>query len=295
MSLSELLEFYSGVARLTAQAQAQPDERAAELFFQLASVDRKRILSEFQKEDLHLNEVAKRLGMTATETLRQLQRMADACLLEKMGDGKYRLTPYAKVVLEASAPLDFMSRFRDFFMTHDATLIPVEYRARLGELSEGAFLPTAVDTFNTVTGMLKTARERIDGTIEVGFATQLEVMKQRITEGVKVRWLLQESYLPKAREELRSMKKLPEMRYTPWLWGHLYQNEDAADVSFARTMGPRTTFHSMGKIPSSSGGRATFSSMNGKRPSHGIRDYSAPDFGTTLTPFEKQGSIDSHG
>ncbi|HYB07901.1 MAG TPA: hypothetical protein VEB87_07120 [Nitrososphaerales archaeon] len=234
---------------MTAQAQAQPDERAAELFFQLASVDRKRILSEFQKEDLHLNEVAKRLGMTATETLRQLQRMADACLLEKMGDGKYRLTPYAKVVLEASAPLDFMSRFRDFFMTHDATLIPVEYRARLGELSEGAFLPTAVDTFNTVTGMLKTARERIDGTIEVGFATQLEVMKQRITEGVKVRWLLQESYLPKAREELRSMKKLPEMRYTPWLWGHLYQNEDAADVQLRQNDGSQDYLSFHGKDP----------------------------------------------
>jgi predicted transcriptional regulator len=231
------------------QLQEQTDERAAELFFQLASIDRKRILAELRREDLHLNEVSKRVEMTASETLRQLQRMTDARLLEKMGDGKYRLTSYAKAVLDASAPLDFMSRFRDFFMAHDVTLLPVEYRARLGELSGGVLLPTAVDTFNTVTGMLQSAREKIDGTIEVGFATQLEVMKQRIAEGVKVRWLLQESYLPKARDVLRTVKKFPEMRYTPRLFGHLYQNDDSADVQLRQNDGTQDYLSFHGKDP----------------------------------------------
>jgi predicted transcriptional regulator len=231
------------------QKPPQAEDGAAELFFQLASVDRKRILTELQRESLHLNEVAKRLDMTATETLRQLQRMTDANLLEKMGDGKYRLTPYAKIVLDASAPLDFISHFKDFFNSHDAMLIPIEYRARLGELSGGVLLPTAVDTFNTVTAMLRSAREKIDGTIEVGFATQLDIMKQRIGEGVKVRWLLQESYLPKARETLRSVKKLPELRYTPWLWGHLYQNDDAADVQLRQNDGTQDYLSFHGKDP----------------------------------------------
>ena len=227
----------------------QPEDRSTELFFQLASIDRKRILSELQKESLHLNEVARRVGMTATETLRQLQRMTEAQLLEKMADGKYRPTPYARVVLDASASLDFLARFREYFMTHDTALIPAEFRARLAELSGCVLLPTAVDTFNTVTGMLRSARERIDGTIEVGFATQLEVMKQRIEEGVKVRWLLQESYLPKAKEVLRPMKKLPEVRYTPWLWGHLYQNDDAADVQLRQIDGTQDYLSFHGKDP----------------------------------------------
>jgi len=231
------------------EKSVQPEESAAELFFQLASIDRKLILSELQSESLHLNEIAKRLNMTATETLRQLQRMTGACLLEKLPDGKYKLTPYAKIVLETSASLDFMSRFRDFFMTHDATLLPPEFRFRLAELSGCMLLPTAVDTFNTVTGMLRSAREKIDGTIEVGFATQLEVMEQRIEEGVKVRWLLQESYLPKAREVLRSMKKFPEMRHTPWLWGHLYQNEAAADVQLRQIDGTQDYLSFHGKDP----------------------------------------------
>ena len=213
------------------QKPVPPEERATELFFQLASIDRKRILDKLQEDDLHLNEVAKQLEMTATEALRQLQRLTEAKLLAKLPDGKYRLTPYAKIVLDASAPLDFLSRFREFFMTHDAMLLPVEYRARMSELSGGKLIPNTMETMNVVTGMLRTTRERIEATVEVGFEMHLEIMKQRIGEGVKTRWLMQESYLPKARDTLHQMKKYPEMRYTPRLFGHIYQTDNAASIA----------------------------------------------------------------
>jgi len=96
-----------------APTPAQPDEKTADLFFQLASTGRRRILSEVQRHNLHLNEVAKRLGMTATETLRQLQRLTEAGLLEKKPDGKYQLTSYAKLVLDSSSPLDFISTYKE--------------------------------------------------------------------------------------------------------------------------------------------------------------------------------------
>jgi predicted transcriptional regulator len=213
------------------QEPAQTEDRATELFFQLASVDRKHILSALESENLHLNEVAKRLGMTATETLRQLQRMTDASLLEKMPDGRYRLTPYARIVMNASAPLDFISRFREFFMTHDAMLLPAEFRARLSDLSGGLLISDTMDTMNKVTEMLRNTRERIDGTVELGFELHLEIMKQRLADGVKVRWLMQESYLPKAKDMLRSVNKYPEMRHTPRLLGHIYQTDGAASVA----------------------------------------------------------------
>lgn len=213
------------------QKPAQTEERATELFFQLASIDRKRILSELQSESLHLNEVAKRLGMTATETLRQLQRMTEARLLEKTPEGRYKLTPYAKIVLDASAPLDFISQFREFFMTHDSMLLPAEFRARLSELSGGVFVPETMETMNKVTEMLRSTHDKIEATIELGFEVHLEIMKQRIADGVKVKWLMQESYLSKARELLRTVKKFPEMRHTPQLIGHIYIADNAASIA----------------------------------------------------------------
>jgi predicted transcriptional regulator len=228
---------------------ARPEEVVADLFFQLSSADRRRIISELQKEELHLTVVSKRVDLTATEAVRQLQRLTQSGILEKMPDGRYRLTSYGKLVLELSSSFEVVAKHRKYYLEHDASLLPPEFRSRLGELSGGVLLTTAIDTFNTVTEMLRSAREKIDGTIEVGFATQLEVMKRRIEEGVKVRWLLQESYLPKAREELRPMKKLPEMRYTPWLWGHLYQNESAADVQLRLNDGTQDYLSLHGKDP----------------------------------------------
>jgi len=214
-----------------------PDDMGPELHFQLASSDRKQILSELLKEDLHVSEMAKRLGMTDTETIRQLQRMTEARLLERMPDGKYKLTSYAKIVLDAAAPLDFMAGNREFFMNHDAKLLPVEFRARFGELSGAKLIPEAIESMNIVAEMLRKARERIDCTIEQGSQLHLEIMKQRIADGVKVRWLMQESFLPKARDILRSAK-FPEMRKTARLRVHIYMNEKEAAVSLRTNSGP---------------------------------------------------------
>jgi predicted transcriptional regulator len=228
---------------------ARQEEVVADLFFQFSSPDRWRIISELQKEELHLNVVSKRVDITATEALRQLQRLTQSGIIERMPDGRYRLTSYGKLALLFSSSFELVAKHREYFLEHDASLLPPAFRSRLGELSDCVLLSTAVDTFNTVTGMLQNAREKIDGTIEVGFATQLEVMKRRIEDGVKVRWLLQESYLPKAREELRPLKKLPEIRHTPWLWGHLYQNGSAADVQLRRNDGTQDYLSFHGKDP----------------------------------------------
>jgi len=238
-----------GCVEFILEKSVQPEERTTELFFLLASMDRRRILSELQRENLKLNEVAKRLDMTATETLRQLQRLTEGGLLEKIPDGKYRLTSYVKLVLDTSSPLEFISKFREFFLVHDASLLPAEYRARLGELSDGKLMATTTETFNNTTEMIKNARERIDATVEVGFEVHLQMMKQRLEQGVKVRWLMQESFLTKARQRLRSEKQLPEIRSIPRLCGHIYVTDKAAAITLRRNDGTMSLISLYGEDP----------------------------------------------
>ncbi len=214
-----------------------PEEALADLHFQLASVDRNRILSELQRNELHVNEAAKRLSMTATETLRQFQRLAEGGLIEKRPDGKYLLSNYGKLVLDSASPLDFISRYRGFFRNHDAFLLPKEYRARLVELSGAKLVPDTIESMNVVAEMLRGARERIGATIEIGGQLHLEIMEQRVTDGLKVRWLMQESFLPKAKDLLRSAKKFPEMRHIPRLRVHVYQTEKEAAVALRLNSG----------------------------------------------------------
>ena len=235
---------------MNGRAGVMSSEGLDKLFFELASESRLGVLHELQVKNLKMQELARKLDLTDTETCRQLQRLSEAHLIQKQVDGTYVLTTYAKLVLDTSASLGFIYKFREYFLNHNVCLLPLQFRARLVELSGAMLLTTAIDTFNTNTEMLRNAREKIDATIEVGLGNQLEIMKQRIAEGVKVRWLLQESYLPKARDVLGSFKKFPEMRHTAWLWGHLYQTENGANLQLRQNDGTQDYVSFHGKDPS---------------------------------------------
>lgn len=218
------------------ESHTEAAEKDTELFFELASGDRKGILLELQKDRLHLNEIAKRLDMTSTEALRQLQRLTEARLLDKMPDGKYALTSYAKLVLEASAPMKFISKHREYFLDHDAFLIPSEFRSRLGELSQCRLVNTTIETINETSDLINGAREFLD-TMIVGLHVIDEKMKPRCEEGIRMRWLMQESFAPKAPSVLSSWKRLPEIRRTPRIFGHITMTEHVVIVTLRRNDG----------------------------------------------------------
>ncbi len=215
---------------------ANTEDKANELFFLLSSIDRDHILMELQKENLRTNELCKRLGMTSTEVIRQLHRLNDGGLLEKKSDGKYSLTNYAQLVLETSINLKFISKFREYFRDIDTSLLPPEFRARLGELSGATLLKTTIDTMNTSASMFKSAEEKIDVTA-MGFEILLDITMQRLLEGVKVRWLTQDSLLPKIRVILQNYEKLPEVRSIPSVVGHVTLNEKTAKLILRRIDG----------------------------------------------------------
>ena len=69
------------------------------LFFELASESRLSILCELQANGLRMQEIARRLKITDTETSRQLLRLSDASLIQKQPDGAYVVTQYGKLLL----------------------------------------------------------------------------------------------------------------------------------------------------------------------------------------------------
>ena len=219
---------------------AKPDSLVAELLLELASSDRRRIFAELGRTSLKLNEITKRLDMTPTEAFRQIHRLTEARLLDKATDGRYSLTSYAKLVLTTTSPLEFIFRFRDYFLEHDATLIPSEFRSRFGELSSARAIPSAMETLNYVTELLRNARAFIDGTVELGFDLHQRLMLERLTEGVQVRWLVQESFLPTLRTMFRGSGKAPEVRLIPQLSGHIYLTENGGAFALRRNDGKMT-------------------------------------------------------
>lgn len=129
------------------------------LFFELASESRLGILRELQSKKLRMQQIARGLDLTETETCRQLQRLSEAQLVQKQSDGTYALTTYAKLVLDLSLPMKFVFKNKEFFLNHDLFLLPKELRIRLGDLSESQMISTTIETINYVADMVKDAHE----------------------------------------------------------------------------------------------------------------------------------------
>jgi len=77
----------------------------------------------------------------------------------------------------------------------------------------------------------------------------LDIARQRLEEGLSVRWLIDESFVPKARVMLRSAKKLPEMRHIQRIIGHVNVTDKAAMLTMRRNDGNMSYFSFVGKDP----------------------------------------------
>jgi len=226
---------------------SQPEDLAAELHFHLSSVDRRNILSELRTEPLRLHEITKRLGLTGTEALRQVQRLADAQLIERLSDGKYRLTQFGSLALVTSSSLDFISRYRRFFLDHDASLLPSEFRGRLGELSGATLVASEYDSLNRVTEMFKNAKVRIDVMNDRGLELHGQMMRRRVAEGLKIRWILHPDRLAELKPILHSSEYLPETRAGQRVCGAVVATDLEAGIALRLNNGTMSNIGFFGK------------------------------------------------
>ncbi len=97
------------------------------LFFELASETRLDILRELKNENLKMQEIARRIDVTATEAFRQLERLSNALLVQKQPDGTFALADYGKLVFQLSSSLEFTSKHKEYFSTHDVTRLPIQF------------------------------------------------------------------------------------------------------------------------------------------------------------------------
>ena len=111
-------------------------EEMAELLFVLSSNDRQRLLLELKTDRPRLTQLAQKLSATVQETSKHLARLSDAKLIEKYSNGSYRLTAYGKQVLRLLPSFDFLSKNREYFLSHDLSFLPPGFTQRIGELSD---------------------------------------------------------------------------------------------------------------------------------------------------------------
>ena len=154
------------------------------LFFELASESRLGILRELQRENLKMQEIARRLDVTPTEAFRQLERLSAAMLVQRQPDGAFMLAEYGKVVLQISTSLDFLSKHKEYFSTHDLMMLPRQFINRVGELAGAKLEMDTIESLNKGAKWFTEAKQYAYGMGEGTIPAQMiPVMNQQAQRG----------------------------------------------------------------------------------------------------------------
>ncbi len=167
------------------------------LFFELSSESRLGILRELGDKGLKMQEVARRLDLTTTDAFRQMQRLGEALLIKKQPDGSYTITPYGRLVLQLSTPLEFLHEHREYFLTHDLFCLPYQFVDRIGELSGASLSMDSMANVNKAVQMVRDAEQYMwGGGPEQPLEAAGLIIYERALEDIKFKFLFPERFLP---------------------------------------------------------------------------------------------------
>ena len=202
-------------------------EGLEKLFFELASESRLGILQELQANGLRMQEIARRLNLTDTETCRQLQRLRDALMVSKQPEGKYNITNFGKLVLEFFPALEFVFKYKKYFLEHDLSCIPYEFVNRLGELSSCEFYEGVLVSLNRIRQIVFGAEEFIWVIGDQVDSSHVPVTNEKVRKGLKFRFIMQQD-LAKVVVDFENLK---ERKYVERISAAVLINEKEAFVA----------------------------------------------------------------
>lgn len=205
------------------------------LFFELAHPARLSILATLRGRALRLSDVASHLRTAPPETHRHLTRLSSQGLVQRQPDGTFRLTGYGFLVAEGAAALEGLLPRRDFFRTHDLSVIPREFVSRLYVLAGTEAGSTFSDSLRHVERVL-TEAERFAWFLSDQAMLNVGVLLNATRRsGVAVRVLIPSSILPPAERRVTPVPRdLPfELRALPEVRIAMALNEKLAGACFA--------------------------------------------------------------
>jgi predicted transcriptional regulator len=218
------------------------------VFYELASESRFGILRELLTKNYKMQELARKLDLTDTETFRQMQRLSEALLIQKQPDGAYQITQYGKMLMQFSHSFEFAFKFRQCLLTRDIWRLPIQFINRLGELSEVTLNTDSLEMVNNVELLISSSKKYlwIIGEKPVGFLdTKIGEM---IKEGLIIRLIFDETKR-KFFEKVPEIKGILEKRVIPVIPATLVLNEKFAGVNLLSVDGRADNAVFYGKDP----------------------------------------------
>ncbi len=166
------------------------------LLFELAGEDRLTILFELKNKPQRLSNLSKKLDFTVQETSRNISRLIEAKLITKGVDGNLRLTTYGEETLDLLAGFSFLSKNREYFVTHSLSVLPKEFSYSIASLSHSQLVDDVMVAFSNVESMIQKAKEFIWILSDQVLVSTLPYLKEALKRGVEFKIILPNNVTP---------------------------------------------------------------------------------------------------
>ena len=118
-----------------------------DLLFEVSNENRYEIIVSLRKKAKRITDITREMDLTTPEARRHVSRLVEVGLIQRDIEGYYHLTPYGEIVLIQLKEFDFMSRHRNYLLSHVLTNIPPGFLKRRLQVTidQGAY---SIDLFN---------------------------------------------------------------------------------------------------------------------------------------------------
>jgi predicted transcriptional regulator len=171
-------------------------DNVCNLLFELSSTDRIDILLLLNKTPLKLSHVADKLNFTVQETSRNITRLSHAKLIAKDTEGSFHLTPFGEEALSLLSGFRFLSKNREYFLTHTVNALPKQFELSLGMLENSAAVNDVMLAFHNVEEMIATAQEFVWIITNQILASTVPYLTQALERGAEFKLIMPKDYNP---------------------------------------------------------------------------------------------------
>jgi predicted transcriptional regulator len=184
-------------------------EKLDRLFYEFASESRLDILRVLQKENLKMQEIARRLDLTATEAFRQLERLSAAMLVQRQPEGAYAITQFGRLELHFASSMEFALKHRKYFMTHDVLGFPHPFLNRISEISKATLKTGLIESTFKSSQLIGEAKQYMWAVSPEPLPQPFEEIARQIPKGVEYRILSPQPPVKLANLENRTFSNCP--------------------------------------------------------------------------------------
>ena len=151
---------------------------------------------ELKNKPLRLSYLSKKLDFTVQETSRNILRLSAAKLIVKETDGYFRLTPYGEEIITLLEGFKFLSKHREYFVTHTLSKIPKELSFSIASLWGCQLVDDVMVAFSNVENMIQKAEEYIWILSNQILVSTLPYLQRALERGVKFKLMLPKTVTP---------------------------------------------------------------------------------------------------